>query len=338
MPEIAQAPLAVVAAVVIIAIIFDFINGFHDAANAIATVVTTRVLSPRSAVIRAAAFNFIAYFVFSHGVAATVGKGVVDPSRISVAVVAAGLVAAIAWNLLTWWWGLPSSSSHTLIGGFAGAAVAKGGLGMLIAPGLLKVVAFIAIAPLLGMVLGYGLMVAVYWIFRRSSPATINGLFRQLQVWSSAAYSLGHGGNDAQKTMGIILAVLIAGGYANTGAEIPPWVAISCYAAMGLGTLAGGWRIVKTMGEKIAQIQPVHGFCAEASGAISIFLSTWLRIPVSTTHVITGSIMGVGLTRNIHAVKWVVARQVILAWVLTIPVSAFIGGVLYPLLAIVIKF
>jgi PiT family inorganic phosphate transporter len=338
MPEASQAPLVAVAAVVILAIVFDFLNGFHDSANSIATVVSTRVLSPRTAVIWAAAFNFVAFFVFSHGVAATIGKGVVDASRVTVALVAAGLIAAIAWNLATWYYGLPSSSSHTLIGGFAGAAVAKGGFGMLIAPGLLKIIAFIVIAPMLGLGLGYLMMAAVYWTFRRTQPAHIAGLFKRLQLVSAAAYSLGHGGNDAQKTMGIILAVLIAGRYSAPDASLPNWVALSCYAAMALGTLFGGWRIVKTMGQRLAHLQPVHGFCAETSGAVSIFLATALNIPVSTTHVITGSIFGVGLTRGVHAVKWIVARRVAAAWLLTIPVSAFIGGVLYPLLALVIKF
>jgi len=330
--------LAAILAVVALALIFDFINGFHDAANAIATVVTTRVLSPRAAVFRAALFNFIAFFVFGHGVAKMVGKGVVHLEGISVAVVTAGLIAAVIWNLLTWYYGLPSSSSHTLIGGYAGAAIVKGGWGMLIPGGLLWILAFIVIAPLIGLVLSYAGMIVIYWTFRRKRPDQVMGWFRHAQVWSSAAYSLGHGGNDAQKTMGIILAVLIAGGYLKADADIPNWVALSCYAAMGLGTLAGGWRIVKTMGQKIAHIQPVHGFCAETAGAISVFTSTALNIPVSTTHVITGSIVGVGATRGLHAVKWAVARQVMWAWILTIPVSALVGGLLYPLVSRVITF
>jgi len=332
------APLAAVAAVVLLAIVFDFINGFHDSANSIATVVSTRVLSPRVAVIWAAVFNFVAFFLFSHGVAKMVGKGVVRLEGISVAVVTAGLIAAVAWNLLTWYWGLPSSSSHTLIGGFAGAAVVKSGWGVLILGGLGKVGLFIFIAPLMGLTVGFVMMVAVYRIFRRYQPGQVGWVFRRLQLLSAAAYSLGHGGNDAQKTMGIILAVLIAGNYLKADADVPNWVALSCYAAMGLGTLTGGWRIVKTMGQKICHLQPVHGFCAETAGAITVFLSTGLHIPVSTTHVITGSIVGVGAARGLHAVKWGVARSVVWAWILTIPVSGLIGAALYPLVSRIITF
>jgi len=336
MPE--QTALVAVVAIIAVALIFDFINGFHDAANSIATVVSTRVLSPRFAVAWAAFFNVVAYFVFSHGVARTIGKGVVDHTQVNMALVSAGLIAAVIWNLLTWYYGLPSSSSHTLIGGFAGAAVMKGGLVMLIPAGLIKVAIFIVVAPILGFIMSFTMMVAVYWIFHHSHPQHIGGIFKRLQLVSAAAYSLGHGGNDAQKTMGIILVILIAGKVLPIDADIPAWVAISCYTAMGLGTLVGGWRIVKTMGQKIAHLQPVHGFCAETGGAISIFLSTFLKIPVSTTHVITGSIIGVGATRGLHAVKWGVARSVVLAWILTIPVSAFIGALLYPLVNIFITF
>jgi PiT family inorganic phosphate transporter len=335
MPE---AHIAVIAAVVFLALAFDFINGFHDAANAIATVVSTRVLSPREAVARAAFFNFVAYFFFTHGVATTVGKGVVDHTQVNVAVITAGIIAAIIWNLATWYYGLPSSSSHTLIGGYVGAAVMKGGFGMLVGDGLLKIIAFIAIAPLLGLVMSFILMVIVYRLLRNWSPSIVSRLFRPLQQLSSALYAFGHGGNDAQKTMGIILAVLIAGGVLQKDSDIPTWVALSCYSAMGIGTLFGGWRIVKTMGQKIAHLQPVHGFCAETAGAVSLFLSTFLKIPVSTTHVITGSIIGVGATRGLHAVKWGVARSVVWAWVLTIPISAVIGALLYPLLSKVITF
>ncbi len=326
MPE---APILLISAIVLLALAFDFINGFHDAANSIATVVSTRVLSPRLAVLWAAFFNCIAFFFFSHGVAATVGKGVVDHTQINVAVATAGIVSAIFWNLLTWYYGLPSSSSHALIGGYAGAAVMKGGWDMLIYSGLGKIAAFIIVAPIMGLILAFFFMIAVYWIFRRAAPSHIGGLFRKLQLLSAAAYSLGHGGNDAQKTMGIILAVLIAGGILGKDSTVPTWVAISCYAAMGLGTMAGGWRIVKTMGQKICHLQPVHGFCAETAGALSLFISTGLHIPVSTTHTITGAIVGVGATRGLHAVKWGVARSVVWAWIMTIPVSALIGALLY---------
>jgi len=339
MPE---AHIAVIAAVVFLALAFDFINGFHDAANSIATVVSTRVLSPRYAVIWAAFFNFVAFFVFGHGVAKMIGKGVVrldNPAcPITVAVIMAGVAAAIFWNLLTWYYGLPSSSSHTLIGGYVGAAVMKGGWGMLLGDGLLKIGVFIVVAPLIGMVAGYILMVAVYWIFRNFSPRNVGIYFKKLQLVSAGAYSLAHGGNDAQKTMGIILVSLIAGGYLKPDSDIPNWVALSCYVAMGLGTLSGGWRIVKTMGQKIVHLQPVHGFCAETGGALAVFISTYLHVPVSTTHVITGSIIGVGATRGMHAVKWGVARSVVWAWILTIPVSAVIGALLYPLLSKVIHF
>jgi len=337
MPEV-QTHMAVVAAIIFLALAFDYINGFHDAANAIATVVSTRVLPPRLAVAWAAFFNVIAYFIFSHGVAHTIGKGVVDLAQVNVALVTAGIVAAIIWNLITWYYGIPSSSSHTLIGGYAGAAVMMGGWSILIPGGLLKIALFIVLAPVMGFLMAFGFMVALYWIFQRTSPQRVTSIFRRLQLFSSAAYSLGHGGNDAQKTMGIILAILISAGYLDKDADIPAWVAISCYSAMGLGTLAGGWRIVKTMGQKICLLQPPHGFCAETAGAISIFVSTWLKIPVSTTHVITGSIVGVGATRGLHAVKWGVARTVVWAWFLTIPISAFIGALLYIPLRSMISF
>ena len=335
MPE---APLAVVAGVVLLALAFDYINGFHDAANSIATIVSTRVLSPRAAVIWAASFNAIAFFFFSHGVARTIGKGTVDSSQVTVAVVAAGLVGAVVWNLVTWWYGLPSSSSHALIGGFAGAAVMKGGWGMLIPAGLVRIGIFIVLSPVLGMVLGFIMMVAVYWLFHKALPSQVRGWFSRLQFVSAAAYSLGHGGNDAQKTMGIILAVLIAAHRLPADADIPGWVAASCYLAMGLGTLGGGWRIVKTMGHKIVHLEPVHGFCAETAGAITLFLSTALKVPVSTTHTITGAIIGVGATRGLHAVKWGVARQVEWAWVFTIPVAGLIGALLFPVTRRLIAF
>jgi len=326
--------------IIALALAFDFINGLHDAANSIATVVSTRVLSPKSAVLWAAFFNAVAFFVFPAHVAATVGKGQVDPQFVTLAVISGGLIGAIVWNLLTWYWGLPSSSSHALVGGFAGAACAAAGpealiLGSLTQRGILQTTMFIFIAPVVGMLLGWSLMIATYWIFRRASPSRVSKLFRRLQLVSAAAYSLGHGGNDAQKTMGIILAVLIASGQmAKTDTHIPLWVGLSCHAAMGLGTLLGGWRIVKTMGQKICKLQPVNGFAAETGGAIALYGATWMGIPVSTTHTITGAILGVGSTRGIHAVKWGVATRVLWAWVLTIPAAATVGALMWWLFAL----
>jgi PiT family inorganic phosphate transporter len=312
--------------VVGLALAFDYINGFHDAANSIATVVSTRVLTPRGAVIWAAFFNFAAYWVFGLHVAKTLGKGTVDPGSITLPVITAGLIGAIVWNLVTWWKGLPSSSSHALVGGFAGAALLSAGPQALIAPGLIKIGIFIFVAPILGMLLGYIFMIATYWTVRRQPPAKVSRVFRRLQLASAAAYSLGHGANDAQKTMGIIMAALIAGGQMSKDVSDPPtWVVLSCYTAMGLGTLLGGWRIVKTMGQKICKLQPVHGFAAETGGAITLYGTAALGIPVSTTHTITGSIFGVGATRGIHAVKWGVATRVVWAWVFTIPMSAAIA-------------
>jgi PiT family inorganic phosphate transporter len=325
----------VVALIVLLALGFDFINGLHDAANSIATVVSTRVLSPRMAVIWAAFFNFIAFLVFHNAVAATIGKGVVQADAATIPVVAAGLVGAIAWNVITWWAGIPSSSSHALVGGFAGAAMARGGIEALKVSGIAKIGAFILIAPLLGMLIGLIIMIATYWTVRRWAPARVSRVFRRLQLVSAAAYSLGHGGNDAQKTMGIILAVFAASsvslqsavGYDPTHAShIPMWVVLSCHAAMGLGTLMGGWRIVKTMGQKICKLQPVHGFAAESGGAICLYGATLLGIPVSTTHTITGAIVGVGSTRGLNAVKWGVATRVVWAWVLTIPAAALVAA------------
>jgi PiT family inorganic phosphate transporter len=323
-----------VGAVIGVALIFDFLNGVHDAANSIATVVSTRVLSPRAAVAWAAFFNFIAYLVFPLAVAKTIGKGVVVPDAITLPVVTAGLIGAIFWNILTWWAGIPSSSSHALVGGFAGAAVAFHGLTAVKSAALLKIGAFIVIAPVMGMVLGFSFMVATFWIFRRWAPAKVGRWFHRLQLLSAAAYSLGHGGNDAQKTMGIIFAVLLATspavqasfGFDAAMHEPPMWVVYACHAAMGLGTLLGGWRIVKTMGQKICKLQPVHGFSAESAGALMLYGATWLGIPVSTTHTITGSILGVGSTRGLHAVKWGVATRVVWAWVLTIPAAALVSA------------
>jgi PiT family inorganic phosphate transporter len=329
MPDLA---LISVVAIVLLALVFDFTNGFHDAANSIATVVSTRVLTPSMAVIWAAFFNFAAVLVFHTGVANTVGK-TVDPEVVSEAVIFAGLTGAVTWNFLTWWLGLPTSSSHALIGGFAGAGVAKAGFSVLNAASLEKTVLFIAVSPLLGMALGFTLMLANLWLFRRATPARVDGLFRRLQLVSAAAFSLGHGGNDAQKTMGIISALLVGAGYlkleANGDLPVPPWVVVAAYSAISLGTLVGGWRIVKTLGQRITALKPVGGFSAETAAAISLYLATHLGIPVSTTHTITGAIVGVGSTRRLSAVRWGVAGRIVWAWVLTIPAAAAIAAVTY---------
>ena len=319
-------PEWIVWSVIGLALAFDFVNGFHDAANSIATVVSTRVLKPQHAVIWAAIFNFAAFLIIPTKVAATMGKGVVHPEGITVAVVAAGLVGAIVWDLLTWWWGLPTSSSHALVGGVAGAALAYGGPTLLVGPGILTITIFIFVAPVLGMLIGATLMILTYWIFRRARHDKVSKLFRKLQLVSAAAYSLGHGGNDAQKTMGIILLVLITSGHASKDAPIPLWVVLSCHAAIGLGTMMGGWRIVKTMGQKICDLQPVHGFAAESGGAVCLFGASWLGIPVSTTHTITGAILGVGTTRGRKHVRWDIAGRVIWAWILTIPAAAAVAA------------
>jgi PiT family inorganic phosphate transporter len=316
----------VVAAVVLVALGFDFVNGFHDAANSIATVVSTRVLSPRYAVIWAAFFNFVAFLVFQTHVANTIGKGVVDPKVIDTAVVFAALTGAITWDLITWWFGIPSSSSHALIGGLAGAAVAKSGAAVLDTAGLTKIGLSIVLSPLVGLALGFWLMTLVYWVFRRFTPARVDAWFRRGQLFSAALYSLGHGGNDAQKTMGIIAVLLYANGYLGETFYVPLWVVLACHAAMGLGTLSGGWRIVRTMGMRITKLKPVGGFCAETGGAITLFLATNLGIPVSTTHTITGAIVGVGSVTSASAVRWGVAGRIVWAWVLTIPCSAFISA------------
>jgi PiT family inorganic phosphate transporter len=302
-------------------------NGLHDAANSIATVVSTGVLRPHHAVVFAAFFNFVAIFVFHLKVAATVGKGIVDPAVIDHYVVFGALVGAISWNGITWFFGLPSSSSHALIGGLIGAAVAKVGFSSLVAEGITKTVAFIFISPLMGFVFGGLLLVIVAWLFRRMAPSRIDRWFRRLQLVSAAAYSLGHGGNDAQKTIGIIWVLLIAANVPGADEHVPYWVIVSCYVAIGLGTFFGGWRIVKTMGQKITKLKPVHGFCAETGGAIMLFTATGLGIPVSTTHTITGAIVGVGSTRRVSAVRWGVAGNIVWAWVFTIPASAFIAAV-----------
>jgi inorganic phosphate transporter, PiT family len=329
MPDLA---LLSVIAIVILALVFDFTNGFHDAANSIATVVSTRVLTPRLAVLWAAFFNFIAFLVFQTAVANTVGK-TVDPDVVSEAVIFAGLVGAVAWNFLTWWLGLPTSSSHALIGGFAGAGVAKAGFAALDLSSLEKTILFIPLSPLFGMALGFLLMLSSLWIFHRSTPARVDGLFRRLQLLSAAAFSLGHGGNDAQKTMGIIAALLVGAGYLelqpNGDLPVPLWVVLSAHAAIALGTLSGGWRIVKTLGQRITALKPVGGFSAETAAAISLYLATYLGIPVSTTHTITGAIVGVGATRRLSAVRWGVAGRIVWAWILTIPAAATIAVVTY---------
>jgi PiT family inorganic phosphate transporter len=310
---------------VLLALAFDFMNGFHDAANSIATVVSTGVLKPWQAVLWAAFFNVIAFWVFTHTVAATVGKGIVDPAFVDNRLIFGALVGAISWNLITWYYGIPSSSSHALIGGMIGAAMAKAGTGPLLAPGIIKTAAFIFISPLLGMTLGALLMLIVSWLSFRQTPRRVDKWFRRLQLLSSAAYSLGHGGNDAQKTMGIIWMLLIAGGV-TTKDHLPGWVAATCFFAIGLGTLFGGWRIVKTMGQRITKLKPVGGFAAETGGAITLFIATAFGIPVSTTHTITGAIIGVGTTRGTSAVRWGVAGGIVMAWIITIPASAGIAA------------
>ncbi len=312
---------------IILALAFDFMNGFHDAANAIATVVSTGVLKPSSAVALAAFFNFVAIAVFQLKVASTVGKGTIDPAVVDHYVVFGALVGAITWNLLTWYYGIPSSSSHALIGGLVGAAVAKAGTSSLISAGLIKTISFIVLSPLLGLLFGSLMMLIVSWMFVRSTPQRVDKWFRRMQLVSASMYSLGHGGNDAQKTMGIIWMLLIASGASAAADPLPMWVIVSCYLAIGLGTLFGGWRIVKTMGQKITKLKPVGGFCAETGGAITLFLATALGIPVSTTHTITGAIVGVGSSRKMSAVRWGVAGNIVWAWVFTIPASAFVAAI-----------
>ena len=312
---------------IILALLFDFMNGFHDAANAIATVVSTGVLKPSQAVAMAAFFNVLAIAVFQLKVATTVGKDTIDPMVVDHYVVFGALVGAITWNFITWFYGIPSSSSHALIGGLVGAAVAKAGTGALISAGLIKTVVFIVLSPLLGFFFGSLMMLVVAWVFVRSTPQRIDKWFRRMQLISASMYSLGHGGNDAQKTMGIIWMLLIASGAAAASDPLPTWVIVSCYLASGMGTLCGGWRIVKTMGQKITKLKPMGGFCAETGGAITLFMATFLGIPVSTTHTITGAIMGVGSSRKISAVRWGIAGNIVWAWIFTIPASAFMAAV-----------
>ncbi|MGH7726561.1 MAG: inorganic phosphate transporter [Candidatus Eiseniibacteriota bacterium] len=315
--------------IIVLALTFDFINGFHDAANSIATVVSTRVLSPRLAVIWAAFFNFVAFAVLGTHVAKTIGKGVIDPNVVTTSILIAGVTGAIVWNLITWWLGLPTSSSHALIGGFVGAAVVAAGPSAVIVQGLVKILIFIVLSPLIGMTLGWTFMIAVYWIFQRWTPRRVDRLFRRLQLLSAAAFSLGHGGNDAQKTMGIITVALYATGHLTGEFEVPLWVVLVSHAAIGLGTMAGGWRIVKTMGMKLTKLQPVGGFCAETAGALTLFGVTLTGVPVSTTHTITGAIVGVGSTRRLSAVRWGVVGRIVWAWVLTIPASALVAAACY---------
>jgi PiT family inorganic phosphate transporter len=325
-----QASLWMVIVLVGLAIAFDFMNGFHDAANSIATVVSTGVLKPFHAVAFAAFFNLIAIGVFHLSVAATVGKGIVEPGVVDVHVVFGALIGAITWNLITWYYGIPSSSSHALIGGIVGAVIAKAGSSVLVAGGILKTVAFIFVSPFLGFVLGSLMMVLVAWIFRRTSPIRVDRWFRRMQLVSAGLYSLGHGGNDAQKTIGIIWMLLVAAGYVAVDAKAPPsWVIWACYVAIGMGTMFGGWRIVKTMGQRLTKLKPVGGFCAETGGAITLFIATGLGIPVSTTHTITGAIVGVGSVRNASTVRWGLAGNIVWAWIFTIPASAFVAGAFY---------
>jgi PiT family inorganic phosphate transporter len=337
-----------VLAIVAVALVFDFINGFHDSANSIATIVSTRVLSPVAAVAWAAFFNFVAAFGFGTAVAKTIGSGLIDLSIVDPVVILAGLLGAIGWDIATWYFGIPSSSSHALIGGYGGAALAKAGVDALILGGWVKPILFIFVAPILGMVLGLGLMVGVAWTFRRARPVAIDKHFRRFQLVSAAAYSLSHGTNDAQKTMGIIVGLLVSSQqlftdfpvqafHLTTAEVIPTWVILSAHAAIAAGTAAGGWRIVKTMGSRLTKLKPVHGFCAETGGAISVFLASGLGIPVSTTHVITGSIVGVGSAQRLSAVRWGLAGRIIWAWILTIPASAGLGGICYLGLHLVIR-
>ncbi|MGB8706532.1 MAG: inorganic phosphate transporter [Dehalococcoidia bacterium] len=326
--------LVFIAFIILIALAFDFTNGMHDAANSISTVVSTRVLTPRQAVIWAAFFNFVAFLIFGTAVAKTIGQGMIDVSTVTPIVILAGVCGAILWNLLTWYLGLPTSSSHALIGAYAGAAIAKSGFGVIIASGWYKTLIFIVLAPAIGLILGYLLKVVTTWMVRKQTPAAVNKWSRVSQLFSAALYSLGHGGNDAQKTMGIITSLLFTAGLISEF-KVPLWVVLSAHAAIALGTLSGGWRIVKTMGQKITKLRPIDGFCAETASAFSIFLATHLGIPVSTTHVITGAISGVGSARRLSAVRWGVTLTIVWAWVFTIPGAAIIGATIYSLIRVI---
>ncbi len=316
-----------------IALIFDFTNGMHDAANSVSTIVSTRVLSPRQAVVWAAFFNFVAFLIFGTTVASTIGRGMINIDTVTPTVILAGLIGAICWNMITWYFGLPSSSSHALIGGYAGAAIANAGFSVIIVSGWYKTVIFIALAPIIGIIAGYILKVLTSWLIRKQSLASVNKWSRVLQLFSAAAYSLGHGGNDAQKTMGIITSLLYAGGVISVF-KIPLWVVLSAHTAIALGTISGGWRIIKTMGQKITRLTPIDGFCAETAAASSIFIATSMGVPVSTTHVITGAISGVGSANRLSAVRWGVTLNIVVAWVLTIPSAAIISAIIFS----VIKF
>lgn len=323
--------LPVLIGLIAVAIAFDFLNGMHDAANSIATIVSTRVLRPRYAVIWAAFFNFIAFLFFGLHVAETVGTGIVSANVVDARVIFGALMGAISWNLITWWGGIPSSSSHALIGGLVGAGVAKAGGGAIVWPGLVKTTSAIVLSPMTGFFLALVLVLAVSWLFVRANPRAVDGIFRHMQFVSASLYSLGHGGNDAQKTMGIIAVLLFSQGHLGGEFHVPFWVVIVCQAAMGLGTLAGGWRIVHTMGSKITRLTPVQGFCAETGGAITLFAATYLGVPVSTTHTITGAIVGVGAARKVSAVRWNVASNIVVAWIVTLPAAAFIAAFFYAL-------
>lgn len=337
--------------IIVVALVFDFLNGFHDAANSIATIVSTRVLTPRQAVMWAAFFNFVAAFIFGTGVAKTIGSGLVDSKVVSIYVVFAGLSGAIIWNIITWLLALPTSSSHALVSGIAGAAIAKSGFGSLVWTGWTSgwgaLLLFIILSPAIGFLLGAFNMVLMAWIFRRSTPSRVDSMFRRLQLLSAAIYSLGHGGNDAQKTMGIIVMLLVAADKADWTVgrfhmfgqhhEIALWIILICHFAIALGTMFGGWRIVKTMGSGITRLQPIGGFCAETAAAMTIIIATRLHIPMSTTHAITGSILGVGATKGVRSVRWIWGQRIIMAWILTLPCSAFMSGITYILVHLLIE-
>ena len=323
--------LLVVATLVVVALLFDFMNGFHDAANSIALMVSTRLLTPQAAVAWAAFFNFIAFLIFGVAVAKTIGSGIVSPAVIDNAVIFGALCGAIAWNLVTWWYGIPSSSSHALVGGLVGAALAKAGWSAIIAQGLIKTSVAIILSPLFGLLLALMLALTLLWVLEKRSPARTEARFNKLQFISSSLYSLGHGGNDAQKTMGIITGLLYANGYLEGAFHVPLWIVLACHGAMGLGTLFGGWRIVRTMGMGITRIRPTGAFAAQTAGAVTLFLATWMGIPVSTTHTITGAIVGVGISRRVSAVRWGIAARIIWAWGLTIPVSGLIAALFWNL-------
>ena len=312
-----------------LALAFDFLNGFHDSANSIATIVSTRVLSPRLAVLWATFFNFVAFFFFGLHVANTIGKGIIDITIVDPNIIFGTLIGACGWNIITWYFGLPTSSSHALIGGMIGSALVKAGVKALVWPGIFKTVIFILIAPIVGLILGFGFGLAVYWSFRRSTPSRVEHIFRKGQLVSAALYSMGHGGNDAQKTMGIIASLLFSAGLLGDKFYVPLWVVIVCYVAIAIGTMFGGWRIVKTMGQKVAKLKPVDGFCAELGAAVTLFFSSSLGVPISTTHTITGAIMGIGSLRRLSAVRWGVAGRIVWAWIITIPCSAVISALTY---------